>query len=172
MKKSILIIVLFYSLGCYAQQHTETAKQEIRKVVASYFDSVDHKDSVTFCNLFALDSVSFYGVNAPDTYQANLKKYPRAQLMFKDNYKSFIHFVVSSNKKAEEKYDNLDIINIWNDNTVATISFNYSFWIDNKETNLGIETWQLIYNGKEWKIMSALFSINDPQITPDPAPKG
>jgi hypothetical protein len=37
-----------------------------------------------------------------------------------------------------------------------------------KETNWGIETWQLIFNGKEWKIMSALFSANDEQITPDP----
>ena len=57
-----------------AQQSTEKAKQEIRKVVASYFNSFDHKDSVTFCNLFALDSVSFFGVNAPETYQAYLKK--------------------------------------------------------------------------------------------------
>jgi len=107
MKKSLALIVLFYSLGSYAQRSTETAKQEIRKVVATYFNSVDHKDSETFCNLFALDSVSFFGVDAPDTYQAYLKKYPNARLFFKDNYKSFIHFVVSSDKKAEEKYGNL-----------------------------------------------------------------
>src|ERR1700683_3558175 len=150
MKKTMLIIALFCAIGCYAQQSAETAKQEIQKVVATYFNSVVNKDSVTFCNLFALDSVSFFGVNAPDTYQALLKKYPKAQVMFKDNYKGFIHFVVSSKKKAEEKYSN---VTIWNDNTIASLSFNYSFWIDDKETNWGIETWQLMYNGKEWKIM-------------------
>jgi hypothetical protein len=45
------------------------------------------------------------------------------------------------------------------------------FWIGGKETNWGIETWQLIFNGKEWKIMSALFSANDEHITPDPIQK-
>jgi hypothetical protein len=50
MKKTMLIIFLFYSLGCFAQQGTEMAKQEIRKVVASYFNSIDQKDSVKFCN--------------------------------------------------------------------------------------------------------------------------
>jgi hypothetical protein len=169
MKKSMIAIALLCSMHCIAQQNTETAKQDIQKVLVTYFNSVVSKDSITFCNLFALDSVSFFGVNAPDTYQAYLKKYPKAQLIFKDSYRGFIHFVVSSKKKAEEKYSN---INIWNDNTIATLSFNYSFWIDDKETNWGIETWQLIFNGKEWKIMSALFSINDPGVTPDTGQKG
>jgi hypothetical protein len=112
-----------------------------------------------------MDSVSFFGVNSIQTYQAFLNKYPKAQLIQKDNYRNFIRLVVSSKKRAEEKYSN---INIWNDNTIATLSFNYSFWLDNRETNWGIETWQLLFNGKEWKIMSALFSINDPQVSPDP----
>jgi len=115
-----------------------------------------------------MDSVSFYGVNSTDTYQDIIKKYPKAQLLLKDNYKNFIRLVVSSKKKAEEKYSN---INIWNDNTIATLSFDYSFWIDDKETNWGIETWQLLYKGKEWKILSAVFSINDPRVTPDRSQK-
>jgi hypothetical protein len=61
----------------------------------------------------------------------------------------------NAQEKAEEKYSN---VSIWNDNTIATLFFNYSFWIGGKETNWGIETWQLLFNGKEWKIMSALFS--------------
>ena len=169
MKKSIVVIALLCSMHCFAQQNADAAKQDIQKIVTTYFNCIVNKDSVTFCRLFALDSVSFYGVNAPQTYQAYLKQYPKAQLIQKDNYRGFIHFVVTSKKKAEEKYSN---VNIWNDNTIATIFFNYSFWIDDKETNWGIETWQLIFNGKEWKIMSALFSINNPQVSPDPAGKG
>jgi hypothetical protein len=166
MKKSILIVALSCSISCYAQQSTETAKQEIQKVLVTYMNCIVNKDSLTFCNLFAVDSVSFFGVNAPETYQGYIKKYPGARLLIKDNYKNFMHFVVSSKKKAEEKYSN---VNIWNDNTIATLFFNYSFWLDNKETNWGIETWQLLFNGKEWKIMSALFSANDVSITPDTA---
>jgi hypothetical protein len=165
----MVITALLFSLNCFAQQNVGTAKKDIQKVVATYFHCIVSKDSVTFCSLFALDSLSFFGVNAPDTYQAFIKKYPKAQLLIKDNYKGFIHFVVSLKKKAEEKISNL---NIWNDNRIATISFNYSFWIEDKETNWGIETWQLIFNGKEWKIMSALFSINDPQVTPDTGQRG
>jgi hypothetical protein len=168
MKKSMLIIALSCSLGSFAQQNAETAKQDIRKVLSTYMNCLINKDSATFVNLFAMDSVSFYGVNSTDTYQEIIKKYPKAPLIQKDNYRNFIRFVVSSKKKAEEKYNN---INIWNDNSIATLSFDYSFWIDDKETNWGIETWQLLYKGKEWKIMSALFSINDPRVTPDTGQK-
>ncbi|HLY71424.1 MAG TPA: hypothetical protein VKR53_16935 [Puia sp.] len=158
--------MLLYS---FAQQNPETAKQNIQKILATYFNSIFKKDSATFCGLFAMDSVSFYGVNSPGTYQGLLKQYPKAGFIMKDNHKGFIHFVTSSKKKAEEKYRN---VHIWHDNTEATIFFNYGFWIDGKETNWGMETWQLIINGKEWKIMSALFSINDPRLTPDPDERG
>jgi hypothetical protein len=168
MKKSIVLLGLLFSLKCFSQPNAQSAKDDIMKVVSTYFNSILNKDSITFCNLFALDSVSFYGVAAPDSYQAYAKKNPKAQLLLKDNYRGFIRFVVSSKAKAEEKYDH---VMIWNDNTIATIAFNYSFWIGDKETNWGIETWQLIFNGKEWKIMSALFSANDEQITPDPSQK-
>jgi hypothetical protein len=127
-----------------------------------------NKDSATFYSLFAMDSVSFYGVNSTDTYQTHYKKYPKFQLIQKDNYRTFMKMVASSNKKAEEKCNNL---NIWRDNTIATLSFNYGFWLDNKETNWGIETWELLFNGKDWKIMSALFSINDVRVTADPETK-
>lgn len=153
-------------MKCFSQPNVQSAKDDIMKIVSTYFNSILNKDSLTFCNLFALDSISFYGVNAPDSYQAYAKKNPKNRLLLKDNYRSFIRFVVSSKEKAEEKYDS---VMIWNDNTVATISFNYSFWLGGKETNWGIETWQLIFNGKEWKIMSALFSANDEQISPDPS---
>lgn len=165
----VFSLALFCSLHCFSQQDAETAKQDIQKVITTYFNSIVSKDSVTFCNLFAMDSVSFYGVNAPQTYQGFLKKYPNARLMLKDNYKGFIHFVVTSKKRAEEKYSQVMILC---NNTIATIYFNYSFWVDDTETNWGFETWQLIYNGKEWKIMSALFSINDPHFTPDTNQKG
>jgi hypothetical protein len=146
----------------------QSDKGQIMKVFTTYMNCIMNKDSLTFCNLFALDSVSFYGVNAQASYNEFLKKYPKAQLILKDNYRKFIRFVVSSKQKAEEKYSN---VYIWNDNTIATLYFNYSFWIDGKETNWGIETWQLMFNGKEWKIMSALFSANDQHITPDTTQK-
>jgi hypothetical protein len=165
MKKTIALLAFLCSSKCFSQPNPQSAKEDIMKVVSTYFNSILNKDSVTFCNLFALDSISFYGVAAPDSYQAYAKKNPKAHLLLKDNYRSFIRFVVSSKAKAEEKYDS---VMIWNDNTIATICFNYSFWLGEKETNWGIETWQLIFNGKEWKIMSALFSANDEQITPDP----
>jgi hypothetical protein len=168
VKKSIVILFVLCSAYCYSQQNAATAKEEIKKVLATYMSCIVNKDSATFVGLFAMDSVSFFGVNAQESYQAFLKKYPNARLLLKDNYRNFIRFVVSSKKKAEEKYSN---VNIWNDNTIATLFFDYSFWIDDKETNWGIETWQLIFNGKEWKIMSALFSANDENITPQPTAK-
>jgi hypothetical protein len=168
MRKSILILSVFCSIKCYSQQNAQSEKDQIMKVFTTYMNCIVNKDSATFCNLFALDSVSFYGVNATESYNVFIKKSPNAQLILKDNYRKFIRFVASSKEKAEEKYSN---VSIWNDNTIATLYFNYSFWIGGKETNWGIETWQLLFNGKEWKIMSALFSANDEHITPDSTQK-
>ena len=168
MRKLILVISILSSIKCYSQQNVQSEKDEIMKVFTTYMNCIINKDSLTFCNLFELDSVSFYGVNAQESYMEFIKKYPKAQLILKDNYRKFIRFVANSKEKAEEKYNN---VTIWNDNTIATLFFNYSFWIGGKETNWGIETWQLLFNGKEWKIMSALFSANDEHITPDSTQK-
>ena len=168
MRKSILILSIVCSIKCYSQQNVQSDKDRIMKVFTTYMNCIINKDSPTFCNLFALDSVSFYGVNAMASYNEFIKKYPNAHLLLKDNYRGFMHFVVSSKEKAEEKYSN---VYIWNDNTIAMLYFNYSFWIAGKETNWGIETWQLMFNGKEWKIMSALFSANDEHFTPDTTQK-
>lgn len=83
MKKSMIVIALLCSVGCFAQQNAETAKQNIEQVMTTYFNAVLTKDGATFCHLFALDSVSFYGVNAPETYQGYLKQYPKGQLIQK-----------------------------------------------------------------------------------------
>lgn len=58
------------------------------KVFTTYMNCIVNKDSVTFCNLFALDSVSFYGVNAMARYNEFIKKYPKAQLTLKDKIMS------------------------------------------------------------------------------------
>jgi hypothetical protein len=127
---------------------------------------VINKDSATFCSLFALDSVSFYGIADTATANVVVKQNPRFKIILKDSYKNFMHWDVSTKMKLEEKFND---VQIWNDNAIATLSFHYSFWVDGKESNWGIETWQLMFDGKAWKIMSALFSFDDERIKPDPA---
>jgi hypothetical protein len=74
MKKTIALLAFLCSIKCFSQPNAQSAKDDIRKVVSTYFNSILNKDSVTFCNLFALDSISFYGVAAPDSYQAYARK--------------------------------------------------------------------------------------------------
>src|ERR1700689_2996520 len=109
MKKSILFLSILCSIRCFSQQQAQSDKDQIMKVFTTYMNCIVNKDSLTFCNLFALDSVSFYGVNAMASYNEFIKKYPKAQLILKDNYRKFMGFVVSSKEKAEEKYSNVSI---------------------------------------------------------------
>ena len=105
MRKSLLFLSILCSVRCYAQQNVQSEKDSIMRVFTTYMNCIVNKDSLTFCNLFALDSVSFYGVNATESYTENIKKYPNAQLLQKDNYRKFIRFVAYSKQKAEEKYN-------------------------------------------------------------------
>jgi hypothetical protein len=168
MKKVIFALPLLYSINAFSQQTNETAKEEIQKVFHTYMNSVINKDSATFCSLFALDSVSFYGIADTATANVAVKQNPRFKIILKDSYRNFMHWDVSTKMKLEEKFND---VQIWNDNAIATLSFHYSFWVDGKESNWGIETWQLMFDGKAWKIMSALFSFDDERIKPDTASK-
>ncbi|WP_449386879.1 hypothetical protein [Chryseobacterium lineare] len=56
---------------------------------------------------------------------------------------------------------------IENDYTIGSVTFDYSFWIDNQMKNYGKEFWHLIRTDGEWKIISVVFSYELAEFYPE-----
>lgn len=161
MKKLALITILITQIG-FSQNKN---KEELKKVLNTFMESIVKSDSITFYNLFLEKSVNWVGVYKDRTQQKRLEKDPKNEAFFTDNYKTFFRSV---NGQAEEKFDNIEIVE---DGNLASINFDYSFWFKQKMFNWGKESWQLIKIDGKWKITSVVFSMELTKYHPQPTLK-
>lgn len=156
MKAAITILLLFFSLNFISAQQTSKDKQEIHQLLNSFMQSIIKKDSVTFNSLFFEGNVNWIGVIKEKSQAKTIEDNPSiVKNYFTSTYTSFIQSILR-NKKSEEKFEN---IVIQNDDAIASVTFDYSFWSEDSMTNWGNEYWQLVKINGKWKISSVLFSI-------------
>ncbi|WDF59740.1 hypothetical protein PQ462_23875 [Flavobacterium sp. KACC 22758] len=156
MKAAITILLLFFSLNLISAQQTSKDKQEIHQLLNSFMQSIVKKDSVTFNSLFFEGNVNWIGVIKEKSQAKTIEDNPSiVKNYFTSTYTSFIQSILQD-KKSEEKFEN---IVIHNDNVIASVTFDYSFWSEDSMTNWGNEYWQLVKINGKWKISSVLFSI-------------
>lgn len=188
MKKILLILVLLVTNIILGQSNTEKSskklknvvptnqlvnaattagKTEIRQLLTTFMDCITKKDSVTFYSLFHEQPVTWVGVYRDKTSEAIVKKDSTAKTYFKDTYQEFFRYILST-QQTEEKFYNVDIVE---DGSIASVTFDYSFWENNKKTNWGKESWGLVKINGQWKITSVLFSLDLEDINPEPKKK-
>ncbi|ABQ04027.1 hypothetical protein [Flavobacterium johnsoniae] len=156
MKTAITILLLFVSLNFISAQQTSKDKEEIHQLLNSFMQSIVKKDSVTFNSLFFEGNVNWIGVIKEKSQAKRIEVNPSiVKNYFTSTYTSFIQSILR-NKKSEEKFEN---IVIQNDDAIASVTFDYSFWSEDSMTNWGNEYWQLVKINGQWKISSVLFSI-------------
>lgn len=156
MKAAITILLLFFSLNFISAQQTSKDKQEIHQLLNSFMQSIIKKDSVIFNSLFFEGNVNWIGVIKEKSQAKTIEDNPSiVKNYFTSTYTSFIQSILQD-KKSEEKFEN---IVIHNDNVIASVTFDYSFWSEDSMTNWGNEYWQLVKINGKWKISSVLFSI-------------
>ncbi|MEP7095526.1 MAG: hypothetical protein ABI793_15805, partial [Flavobacterium sp.] len=121
-----------------------------------FMQSIIKKDSTTFNNLFFEGNVNWIGVIKEKSQAKRIETKPTiTKNYFTDTYIEFFRSVLK-NKKSEEKFEN---ILIKNDDAIASVTFDYSFWSEDSMTNWGKEYWQLVKADGKWKISSVIFSI-------------
>ncbi len=159
MKKVFTIIaVLIFSKMSYAQHmqgSSDTAA--IRKILNSFTQSIIKKDSATLASLFANTPIAFLSVRGAETVAYLKKKDPSTPFVEIRNYKDFIAYVAHTKNQLEEKFYN---VRIRTDGSVASLSSDYSFWNNNQKSNWGEENWELVFNGRDWKIAVIIWSVN------------
>lgn len=163
--KIIITLLLIVSLNSVSAQETTEDQQEIHKILNTFMQSIIKKDSVTFNSLFFEGHVNWIGVINEKSQAKRIEAKPTiTKNYFTDTHQSFIESIVKD-KKSEEKFENIVIAN---DDAVASVTFDYTFWSEDSMENWGKEYWQLVKVGGKWKISSILFSMEFSKYYPKP----
>ena len=161
------IIKRFFSIGLLlvvgassslAQKSATRDEAELRKVTENFRTSIIKKDKPLFLSLFLESNIGWQSVTENESLSRIKVKQPKAVKVFvnpKDNYLSFIDFVVEAKNPVEETFSN---IKISTDGDVAFIGFDYAFLFDGRETNHGKEHWLLVRTENDWKITAVVWS--------------
>ncbi|WP_299825792.1 hypothetical protein [uncultured Pontibacter sp.] len=167
MKKILLAVMpLLLMVPALAQTQSDQDKQQLLEVVETFRKSIINKDSVSFKQLFLYDSIPWIGITDEKSMAFVRKHYPDKKAIDPSSYKEFIKFVVSSKSKVEEKFFD---VKIEHDPLIASVTFDYSLWVDEKPQNWGKESWELLKVDGKWKIILVSYSSYLPQVTPVPA---
>lgn len=165
MKGILIILITTFTIICaFGQNKDKTDKDDIKQVINNFMTCLVKKDSVKFYNLFNSEPVVWVGVFKDKTQQDRISKDSTKKNYFVSNYKNFYRSI-SGLGTDEEKFYN---IKIDNDESIATVSFDYSFWEKDKKINWGKESWHLVKIKDEWKIASVIFSMDFEKINPEP----
>jgi hypothetical protein len=151
--------------SCHASAQTKHSdKEKINQIVNVFMQSLAEKDSIKFYNLFYDGDVAWVGRFSEKSHQYNKTRKPDIANFFVSTYKEFFRGVYPI-KAVEEKFRNVEIIE---DGNIASVTFDYSFWMGKQKQNWGKEFWGLVKINDEWKITSVIFSMEYEQVNPEP----
>lgn len=74
-------------------------------------------------------------------------------------YRAFARSIAGSKVPVQEKFYN---VKITQDGHLAWVVFDYEFLADNKVTNFGVESWNMVKRDGKWKIFSVVWSTRFP----------
>jgi hypothetical protein len=163
----LLPILLLIVLQRTNAQQVVSNQDQIKNVLAKYTNCVIAKDSVAFYKLFIDGPTTWYAAVKDRSMAKRAEKKPGGTNLFSASYKSFMRSLFGD-KLTEDKFDNLRIIK---DGAVATVTMDYSFWVDHKMTNWGNKDLLMVKEDGEWKIASVLYSVESANFFPQPTLK-
>jgi hypothetical protein len=145
----------------HAEPESLAARAQIQRVVEVFRTSIIAKDKSTLGSLFMPTGGSWIKVMDDETYQRLKATQPSVAKLKPGTYQDFADFLGASQQRLEEKFSN---VRINTDGAVASVYFDYVFLRDDKETNRGTETWQLVNTGDGWKINAVIYSTDQAKL--------
>lgn len=157
MKKIVNLLVVSFLLLPLCSYANE---KEISAIVDTFSVSIKEKDKSTFLGLFVEEGVSWIGVFSGDEYE-KLKKNGGGKgnipgKLFHSGPEQFIDWVIGLEGTPREEFEG---IKISTDGDVASVYFDYKFYLDSELQNWGSESWLLVKSEAGWKIQAVNFSF-------------
>jgi hypothetical protein len=131
------------------------ARAEVQQLVERFRHALLVKDGEAMRGMF-LPGGSGFRVLDRTSLAAVRAKNPEAGQFKPFSYEEFAKFLGTSPATLEETVDN---VRIETDGTVGMVWFDYRFIADGKQSNHGVETWQVVRESDGWKISAMLFSV-------------
>lgn len=138
----------------------------IRDVVEAFRTSIINKDKATFIRLFVSDDPAHvtWQLVDDDERVARLKTFvPEVRRVVRwpeNNYFSMIDRTTAAGSEPVEEVFR-DVV-IDTDGEIASVNFNYSLLLAEREEHWGREMWHLVRTDEGWKIISVIWSQRDP----------
>jgi hypothetical protein len=157
MKKILLLLLVKFLFVpvLYCQKIPGSEKEKIQSILSEFMHYIETKDSVRMYQLFHKGPVTWIGVYKDTSQKEWLKKDSSAVNYKIADYKTWFRNVCKPEPR-KELFRNIEIVE---DGSIASVTFDYSFWVNNKKGNWGKEFWHLINENGTWKIVSVIFSI-------------
>ena len=120
----------------------QDSKQEVLKVVNTFFRTMENKDATAFNDLFL-----------ENAYAYSIRQQGDSTLV----RNSILKASTTTNSLKERLRDEEITIHIHNN--VAAVWAAYDFWINDKHSHCGYEIFTLIKTNNAWKIASLTYSV-------------
>ncbi len=139
MKKIFIVLAIFTGLTGFAQNTTDEA--ETKKVVTDFFEAFHKQDSVALRNL-AHPTIKMQSIGADAEGKVQVSTMP---------YGNFLKSIISipATTKFEEK---LHSYNVQVNGPLAQVITEYSFWVNDKLSHCGVNSFTLVKEDQEWRI--------------------
>lgn len=128
----------------------------IIELLNGFMKAIETRDSVKMYAFFADVPVTWVGVWRSATQEQRLKKDGSAPGYKVSDFKTWFRSIAANGFK-QEKFQHPVIVS---DESIAAVTFEYSFWANGRKGNWGKESWGLIKLNGQWKIASVLFSMD------------
>lgn len=157
IEKTVLILItkLIFLQFAVCQSTVISDKEKINLILSEFMHCIESKDSSKMYKLFHQGPVTWVGVYKSISQQERIKKDSLALNYEIADYKSWFRNVCKPGIRRED-FQNIQIIQ---DGSIASVTFDYSFWVNGIKGNWGKEFWHLINESGTWKIASVIFSI-------------
>jgi len=162
-----LCILCYLIFGMHVSgnsQQDSVDHKEIHQLLSGFMKAIQTRDSISMYSFFADVPVTWVGVWKPPTQKQRLQKDEKAVEYKVSDFKTWFRAVSASGFK-EEKFRNPVIVA---DESIGSVTFDYSFWVNGKKGNWGKESWGLIKQKGAWKIASVLFSMDLESVNSEP----
>jgi hypothetical protein len=129
----------------------------VQHVMDAFHDAVVGHNGERLSALFLPNGSTWLNVLSNEAYARLKKTSPQLTKVRVSSYKDFAAFVSTTKNALEPKHSH---VQIHTDGTIATVYFDFVFFIDGKEENRGSETWQLVNGTEGWRIAAISYSSN------------
>lgn len=158
-----IIVQLLFVQYLFCQSAPLSDRNKINGVLNEFMQNIETKDSTKMYKLFHKGPVTWIGVYKATSHKELLKQNGTEKNYEISDYKTWFRRIATPPIRRED-FSNIEIIE---DGSVASVTFDYSFWRNNIKNNWGKEFWHLINENGDWKIASVIFSIELEKYKPE-----